>query len=199
MRSVIDFVKTTLIGGLLVILPLVLIAFLIKNGVSAIHPLLAPVISLLPSGIPFPGLVALVLEFLVLIFGCFVIGLAFRTRMGKQVTGIVESRVFNKFPGYVLLRSLTRGVLGDKETIHFKVALTEMEDGLVPSFIIEEHPDHYTVFVPASPSPTSGAIYIFRREMVHVVDVPISQAIGCITRLGAGSAKLLQGMREPRV
>ena len=196
MKGLIDFIKMTLIGGLLVILPAVLIIFLIKQGVSAIHPLVDPVISQLPSGMPFPGLVALLIESIVVILGCFMVGLAFSTTMGRRITNIIESHVFSKFPGYVLLRSLTRGALGEEETIHFKVALTEMEGGLVPSFIIEEHPDHYTVFVPASPTPTSGAIYIFPREMVHIVDVPFSRAARCITKLGVGSSELLNGMRQ---
>ena len=197
MKGLLDFVKTTLIGGLLIILPVVLIAVLIKQGVEAIHPLLDPVISRLPSGMPFPGMVALGIESLAVILVCFVIGLIFRTTVGKRVTGIVESRVLNKFPGYVLLRSLTRGAMGEEETIHFKVALTEMEGGLVLCFIIEEHSDgRYTVFVPAAPTPMSGAIYIFPREVVHIVDVPFAQAISCISKLGVGSSSLLQGMKQ---
>jgi uncharacterized membrane protein len=50
--------------------------------------------------------------------------------------------------------------------------------------------------VPAAPTPTSGAIYIFPRELVHIVDVPFSQAVACITRLGLGSNKMLQGIRK---
>jgi len=196
MKGIIQFIKTTLIGGLLVILPLVLIVMLIKQGVTAIDPLLDPVISRLPSDIPFPGIVALVIETLVLLLGCFLVGLVFRTQIGRRITQSFESRVLNKIPGYMLLRSLTRDALGEEETIHFKVALTEMEGGLVPSFIIEEHPDgRYTVFVPAAPTLTSGAIYIFPRESVHLVDVPFSQAVNCITKLGAYSSKLLQGMK----
>ena len=196
MKTVIDFVKTTLIGGLLVILPVVAIAVLIKQGVAAIHPLVDPVIARLPSGLPFPGLTALLIESLVVILGCFVVGLGFRTTVGKRITGYFETRVLSKFPGYMLLRNLTRGAMGKDETIHFKVALTEMEGGLVPSFIIEEHPDRYTVFVPGSPTPTSGTIYIFPREVVHIVDVPFSQAVRCITKLGIGSDKLLEAMQK---
>ena len=196
MKTIIAFVKTTLIGGLLVILPVVAIVVLIKQGITAIHPLVDPVIARLPSGLPFPGLTAILIELLVVILGCFVVGLAFRTSLGKRITIYVEARVLSKFPGYMLLRSLTRDAMGEDETSQFKVALTEMEGGWVPSFIIEEHPDHYTVFVPASPTPTSGAIYIFPREVVHIVDVPFAKAVRSITKLGVGSSTLLEGMRK---
>jgi uncharacterized membrane protein len=195
MKSIVHFIKTTMVGGLLVVLPVTVLIVLAKQGVTAIHPLVDPVIARLPSDMPFPGLLALLLELLVVILCCFVVGLAFSTRPGRRFVNVVESNVFSRFPGYVLLRSLTRGAMGEEETIHFKVALTEMEGGLVPSFIIEEHTGHYTVFVPASPTPTSGAIYIFPREVVHPVDVPFSKAVQCVTKLGVGSGKLLQGMR----
>jgi len=196
MKSLIDFVKTTLIGGLLVILPVVLLWVLLKQGAAAVGPILQPVLSRLPPDMPFPGVVALAIEALVVILGCFAVGLAFRTPTGRRVTHAVESRVFNHLPGYALLRSFTRGAMGEEDAMQFKVALTEMEGGLVPSFIIEEHPDgRFTVFVPSAPTPTSGAIYIFPREAVHLVDVPFSQAVRCITRLGKGSDRLLRAMR----
>ena len=198
MKSVFDFVKTTLIGGLLVILPATLIIVFIKHGAEAVRPLLMPVITRLPANMPFPNAVALVIESLVVILSCFVIGLVFRTTLGKRVTVFVESRILNRFPGYLLLRTITRGAMGEEETIHFKVALTEMEGGLVPSFITAEHTNgHYTVFVPSAPTPMSGAIYIFPCDKVHIVDVPFSQAVRCITKLGIDSGKLLEGMRSP--
>ena len=196
MKAIAGFIKTTMVGGLLVILPVTVLLVLVKQGVTAIHPLVDPVITRLPGDMPLPGLVALLIELLVVLLCCFAVGLAFRTRFGRRVVNIVESNVFSRFPGYVLLRSLTRGAMGEEETIHFKVALTEMEGGLVPSFIIEEHTGHYTVFVPASPTPTSGAIYIFPRAAVHPVDVPFSKAVQCITKLGVGSGRLLQGMQQ---
>ena len=88
--------------------------------------------------------------------------------------------------------------MGEEEDIRYKVALVEIEGGLVPSFIIEEHQDgRYTVFVPAVPAPTSGSIYIFPRELVHLVDVPFGKALKCMTRLGEGSGELLRAVRRP--
>ncbi|WP_372521868.1 DUF502 domain-containing protein [Sulfuricaulis sp.] len=197
MKTVIDFVRTTLTGGLLIILPVVVIVVLIRHGVAAIHPLLEPVMSRLPDDIPFPRLIALTLESLVVILGCFAVGLSVRTPIGRRLARTVEASVFEKVPGYALLRSITRRAAGEEEDIRYKVALVEIEGGLAPSFIIEEHPDgRYTVFVPDVPTPTSGSIYIFPRELVHIVDVSFGQAIRCMTKLGAGSEDLLQAMRR---
>ena len=68
------------------------------------------------------------------------------------------------------------------------MALAEIEDALVPAFVVEEHEDgRYTVFVPSIPTPAAGAVYILPRERVHLVDVPFPRAVSVISKWGAGS------------
>jgi uncharacterized membrane protein len=92
-------------------------------------------------------------------------------------------------PGYALFRSLTQRLAGkdDQENV-WKPALAEIEEALVPAFIIEELADgRFTVFVPSVPTPFAGAVYILTPERVHPLDVPFTQAIKSISRWGSGS------------
>ena len=73
----------------------------------------------------------------------------------------------------------------------WKPALAEIEDALVPAFIIEEFEDgRYTVFIPLIPTPLAGAVYILERKRVHPVDVPFTQAIQVVSRWGSGAKGL---------
>ena len=55
----------------------------------------------------------------------------------------------------------------------WKLILVEIEEGLVPAFIIEGFEDgRFTVFVPLVPTPLAGAVYILNREGMHPLDVP---------------------------
>ena len=75
-------------------------------------------------------------------------------------------------------------------------ALVEIEEALVPDFIIEELDDgRFTVFVPSVPTPLAGAVYILTRDRVHPVDVPFTDAIKSISRWGSGSRALVAAMR----
>ena len=57
----------------------------------------------------------------------------------------------------------------------WKPAMAEIEDALVPAFIIEEFEDgSFTVFVPSAPTPISGSVYILTPERVHPIDVPFT-------------------------
>jgi uncharacterized membrane protein len=95
---------------------------------------------------------------------------------------------------------MTNQMAGDSREHGWKPALAEIEEALVPAFIVEELDDgRYTVFVPSVPTPFAGAIYILTAERVHPVDVPFTQAIQVITRWGAGSGELVAAMRESRI
>jgi uncharacterized membrane protein len=75
-------------------------------------------------------------------------------------------------------------------------ALAEIEEALVPAFIIEELEDgRFTVFVPSVPTPLAGAIYILSRDRVHPLNVPFTQAIQAVSRWGSGSKDLVAAMR----
>ena len=75
-------------------------------------------------------------------------------------------------------------------------ALVEIEDALVPGFIIEALDDgRYTVFLPSVPTPLAGAVYVLSDDRVHPLDVPFTQAVTSISRWGQGARELVAAMR----
>jgi uncharacterized membrane protein len=182
----------TLIGGLVVILPVALLVFLLMKAMTEVQEVLQPIVSLLPEDVILPKVMAL----LIVIAGCFLTGLVLNTRIGRQVYQVGERQILERIPGYTLLRSLSRQFSGGEEGVSFSVALVEIEEALVPAFLVEEHEDgSFTVFVPSSPTPTVGALYILPRERVHPVNVSFAKAIKCVTRWGVGTGELLRAMR----
>ena len=94
------------------------------------------------------------------------------------------------------MRSLTQRLAGRDEENVWQPALAEIEDALVPAFIIEALADgRFTVFVPSVPTPFAGAVYILSRERVHPLDVPFTQALQSISRWGSGSKDLVAAMK----
>jgi hypothetical protein len=119
-----------------------------------------------------------------------------RTVGGRLFRKRIENSLLVKIPGYILLRSLTRQLAGESQENVWKPALAEIEDALVPAFIIEEFDDgRYTIFVPSSPSPFTGAVYILGRERVHVLDASLAQTVQAVSRWGSGSRDLVAAMK----
>ena len=151
-----------------------------------------PIAALVPDWLPAEGLLSLLLVLAL----CFLVGVAVRTRSGRAVRERLEKVLFERLPGYSLLRSLTQRMAGAGEENTWKPALAEIEDALVPAFIIEElDDDRFTVFVPSVPTPLAGAVYVLGRERVHILDIPFTQAISTISRWGSGSKDLVAAMR----
>jgi len=92
---------------------------------------------------------------------------------------------------------LTQRLAGDTEQSTWQPALVDIEDALVPAFIIEELDDgRFTVFVPSVPTPLAGAVYVIGRDRVHILDIPFTQAIRVVSRWGAGAKDLVAAMRK---
>jgi len=186
-----QFITSTLVGGLFVVVPVYLAILLLLKGMKSLSVLVRPITALVPDWLPAENL----LSSLLVLALCLSAGIAVRTRPGRAVRDRMEKAFFEKLPGYGLLRSLTRQIAGDSEAQTWKPALAEIEEALVPAFVIEELDDgRFTIFVPSVPTPFAGAVYVLRRERVHILDVPFTQAIKCVSRWGSGSRDLVAAM-----
>jgi uncharacterized membrane protein len=162
-----------LVGGLLIVLPIYLAVLVLLKGMQSAAALVRPFTMLLPAWLPAEKLLSLVLVLAV----CALIGIGVRTRVGRALRERVERSLFERLPGYALFRSLTQRLAGQGRESAWKPALVEIEEALVPAFIIEALDDgRFTVFVPSVPTPFAGAVYILSRERVHALDVPFTQA-----------------------
>jgi hypothetical protein len=84
MKPLITCVKTTLIGGLLFLIPLVLVVLLVQQALHLVGSALAPITHLLPTQTVVGFAVAQVVAVCALLCVCFVAGLAIRTRTGAR-------------------------------------------------------------------------------------------------------------------
>jgi len=193
MKLVRQFLANALVGGVLVVLPIYLAVVVLLKGAQSVGKLIRPFTMLLPAWLPAENVLSLVLVLTV----CFLIGVAIRTRLGTAIRERMETSVFERIPGYALFRSLTQQVAGEGRENVWKPALVEIEEALVPAFIIEEFEDgRFTVFVPSVPTPLAGAVYILTRERVHPLDIPFTQAIKTVSRWGSGSKDLVAAMTK---
>jgi uncharacterized membrane protein len=193
MKHLREFIVTSLAGGLLIILPIYLSVLLLLKAMKAVGGLVQPIATLLPKWVPAEK----VLSFLLVLVVCFLVGAAARTSAGRTARQHLEKSLFEKIPGYALFRSLTQQLAGRGEEHVWEPALAEIEEALVPAFIIEEFEDgRFTVFVPAAPTPFTGSVYILTPERVHPLHVPFTHAIKSLSRWGSGSKELVTAMEE---
>lgn len=191
MKRVTRYIARSLISGLIVVLPIYLALLLLAKAMSSVLALVRPFAVLIPNWLPAEQVLGLLLILLV----CFLVGAAISTRKGQAARERIEQSLFERIPGYALFRSLAQQMTGRDKESAWKPALAEIEDALVPAFIIEEVDSaRFTVFVPSVPTPLAGAVYILPKERVHPLDVKFTQAVSSISKWGSGAKELVQAM-----
>ncbi|HEY4687551.1 MAG TPA: hypothetical protein VIH20_05025, partial [Candidatus Subteraquimicrobiales bacterium] len=107
MEKVKDFVKTTLLGGLGVLLP-VLILFVAFNAIFRfVTGSIRPIANIFGVGLIRSDFIAGVISILIMVLISFVVGLIVKTRTGVIYHAIIEEAVLNKIPGYKLVKEAT--------------------------------------------------------------------------------------------
>ena len=196
MKSLLHFIGSRLIAGVLVVAPIYLATLLLLRAMKSLMAFVRPLAKLLPEWLPADRILSLLLVLTI----CFVIGLAIRTRAGQLAWERMENSLFQRIPGYTIVRSFTRQLAGTTEEEAWKPALAEIEQALVPAFVIEELEDgRLTVFVPSVPTAISGAIYILSPDRVHPVNVPVMHVIKAVCRWGSGSRDLVAAAKGKNI
>jgi len=168
------FIKTTVIGGLLFILPLVLIVVLIEK---AIHLLRGPVEKLLPmfKGYDVAGVTLVsVATLLGLIVLCFLAGLLARTSAAARAMEATENKLLSNLPGYQLFKDTTARFAGLANEDGSKVGIIAEGEGFRLCLIVESVDDWLTIFMPdgGPAGGTAGEVRLV--PAAHVISTDLS-------------------------
>ncbi len=70
-------------------------------------------------------------------------------------------------------------------------SLVETDDGWAFALLVEREPPGFcTVFLPDSPTPTTGSVRIVEATKVRSLDVSMLNLLACLTRSGTGAGAL---------
>ena len=195
MKQGLRFVARSLLTGFLIVVPIYLAVLLLLKAMKSVVSLVRPIGLLLPESVPAETLLSLLFVLAI----CLLIGMLVHTRIGAAIGERMETTLFERIPGYALIKSLTQQLAGSSQEKVWKPAFVEIEEGLVPGFIIEEFEDgRYTVFVPSIPTPLAGAVYILDQKRVHPLDVPFTSALRTISKWGSGSREMVATMEKEK-
>ncbi|MCK4883182.1 MAG: DUF502 domain-containing protein [Candidatus Omnitrophica bacterium] len=194
MSKIKSFIMTSLIGGVIVVLPMAILVAVFGWVFSFVTNLIQPLTNLLMEKSDLRGVIADLLVLAIILTVCFIIGVVIRTRFGKFIYSTLETHLLKVAPGYNLIKETVLQILGNNKTPFSSVALVQIfgNDTLATAFVTDEHPDgSFTVFIPTGPNPTSGNIYHLEGKYVHPVDVSVEDAMRSIISCGAGSSQLI--------
>ena len=190
MRQLREFILTTLIGGVIVLLPIIIMIWVVRILVTLIETALRPLTSLI--NLEVPDIVLNIIALVAVILFSFVIGLVVRTRFGSTLYNYVEEQWLERIPVYSSIRDIVQQFSGRKKPPFNQVVIVKGFGLLMTGFVTDDNGDDmYTVFVPTAPNPTNGFVFHVHKNNLQFVDVKTESAMRTVVGMGVGSQELL--------
>ena len=189
----ISFLKSALINGLAILLPIVLVFLGIKEIFGLLVSIATPIADLFPEGI-FDHIKETEIIAVLLIMGLSLfLGILSKVKIGRILGGGLEKYTLYKIPMYRMLKSLVGAFLNLESEDSFKPALVELDSGdMEPVYVIEDHgKPRVVVLVPWAPTAFAGSVRLVQRERIHYLDVTLDEFSLSLTHLGTGMSELL--------
>jgi uncharacterized membrane protein len=191
-----EFLKTTIIGGVLFLLPVAFILFILSYALRLVKRVAVPISNSLhlDQGAASVG-AATVLAVLVLVIISFAAGMVARTAVGRRITQWSENSLLGRFPHYQLMKSMAEGLAHIESATGLKPALVSIEDGWQIGYLLEQlENDWVAVFLPQAPAPMSGNVMYLPLKRVRPLGITMVQAMSIVKAIGIGSGAALRGV-----
>jgi uncharacterized membrane protein len=186
MQSIYRFLRSTLIGGLVFLVPVVVLGAIVGWAVEAALKVIAPVYAWLPDKSIGGVSLTLVSAVLGVVVSCFLAGLFAETAIIRRL-GERAERLALSVPGYALMKNVGANLVGIEGKHPAKTALVRFEASWQLGFLMETLSDgRHVVFVPGVPRALVGTLHIIAADQVEVLGMSVSTALDVLGRLGVG-------------
>ena len=193
MKKLIQIVRTTVLGGALFLVPFVILIIILGKALEIAKAIMSPVAKHLQIksfiGLETPWLLGII--FLLLV--CFLAGLIARAKAAKKILHWLESNLLSNIPGYFFIKNLGEEAAAGAPTKNYPSILVRFDDAWQLGFLVESvEGGRYVVFIPDSPNPLAGGVFVIDKERVSLLDEASSVAFKSLQKLGAGAGNLIK-------
>jgi uncharacterized membrane protein len=185
------FIKTAVIGGIFVLMPVVVVVVLVGKAFGMLGKLGAAVASKAPVGLDHLP-VATGLTVVVLVGLCYGLGRIVVPRHDLSKGTPVERAFLNRIPGYEIVRGIAMSLFGF-EGAKVKPALLRREEGVAEIVLaVEALPgDRHVVFMPECPVPMTGTLLVVDDRLLEFLPASSASVLKVFSGWGGGAAKAL--------
>lgn len=189
MKEKLGLFKTTLLRGLVFLLPLVVLVAVFGKAYSFMASIILPIAKKIHAETILGITVLNLIIFFSLFIICFFSGLVAKSYLGKKLFLFVENKLA-VLPGYPLFKAKLTGSIGKEDKKKpLKTVLVTFKDRQQLGFEIERNNDKVCVFLPGSPDPWTGTCVIVSVDKINHALGGLHDTQKIFERLGKGSLK----------
>ncbi len=194
MSSLRRLIRTTLIGGVLFLIPLVFVVVVFGKAFQIMKVVAAPLGKLITIE-SFAGFAIVeILTAFVLVLSCLLAGLVARSPWGKKISQKLDAVLLQMIPGYAWVKGMTGEIHDEDAEEVLKPVLVRFDDQFQLAFEVDRAADGLVaVYLPGSPDPRSGAVSYVTGDRIQPVDAKFNAVVKICKNLGRGSTEMLSG------
>ena len=196
----VKFLKTTVIGGIVFMVPIIIFIAIIGKAIELTNKLAAPVSAIIPvdsiGNVAVANLLALVIVLLI----CFLAGLAAKSTLASKSIGALESRALSKIPVYGLLKSKIDAIVQPEKAEGMKPVLARFDDSWQIAFEVERIQEGVAaIYLPGAPDPWSGSVCFVTEDRIQPIELTLPPVLRILKGIGKGSNEQLRIFKESTV
>ena len=132
-----QFVRTTLVGGVAVLLPVAFVVWMFGKVFTVVTKLATPLAELLAVDKLLRVLATDTFTVLAMVLICFGAGLLARSRFVSDFVASLETRLLSSVPGYNFMKGMTAGVTSAEGEVPMSPVLVRYDDASQVAFQVE--------------------------------------------------------------
>ena len=191
MKTLAQFVRTTILGGVIFLAPIVVLIVILAKAFGYAKTGIHAVVVHVPGVLELSVGTATVLSIAMIALVCLLAGLIAQTVIAQRLVNVLEVSVLSKIPAYEYLKQESASALGVAEIGELPLVFVPMEGGWQLGVQTEALSNGLvSIFVPGAPNPHSGSVFFFSTDIVRPAGIKLAAALGCLRRCGAGASTL---------
>ena len=192
MTAWVGFIRTTIIGGIVFLVPFIVLVFILGKAFQIMVHVAAPISSAFPfATVGDIALIQVIAAALILLV-CFLAGLVARAGLADRLTRGLEERILSRVPFYHFVKGLTSSVAEAEQDQSIKPVLARFDDHAQIAFEIERTDGgDIVVYLPGAPNPWSGSVCVMTADQVTPLEASMLAVLQNIKQLGKGTKSLL--------
>ena len=185
MKAIALFARTTIVGGVFFLAPIVVLIVILANAFGFAKTGLQAIVVHIPGVSDLSVGVATSLSIAMIALVCLLAGLVAHTLIQQRFVNALESSVLSKIPAYEYLKQESASALGVAEIGELPVVFVPMEGGWQLGVQTEALSNGFvSIFVPGAPNPHSGSVFFFSTDVVRPAGIKLAAGLPQAMRRG---------------
>ena len=186
-------IKTTLIGGIMFLIPLVFVVVIIGKAFQILKVVAMPIGRLITIESVAGIAVVEILTVAIMVLLCLIFGLFARSQWCRSLYKKLDAALLHLIPGYRWIRGMT-GISDEDAEALLKPVLVRFDDQSQIGFEVDRtDAGLVVVYLPGAPDVRSGSVSYVLADRIEPVDAEFKTVVKNLKHLGRGSGVMLAG------